>query len=109
MECEVDDIGNTFSVDVDDIPPKLIPINEKRWREEATLLVDVKDEQTGVKEFHAFIDGQFVLFSHVKKSSRMVCCLKDTPVAPNGMERKLQLKAKDHMGNLTVYDTTILY
>ena len=109
MECEVDDIGNTFSVDVDDIPPKLIPINEKRWREEATLLVDVKDEQTGVKEFHAFIDGQFVLFSHVKKSSRMVCCLKDTPVAPNGMERKLQLKAKDQVGNLTVYDTTILY
>ena len=109
MECEVDDIGNTFAVDLDDCPPKLIPINEKQWEEEATLLVDVRDEQTGVAEFHAFIDGQFILFNHVKKSSRMVCCLKDTPVAPNGMERKLQLKARDHVGNLTVYDTTIHY
>ncbi|MBR6979675.1 MAG: M23 family metallopeptidase [Prevotella sp.] len=109
MECEVDDIGNIFSVDVDDRPPRLIPINEKRWEEDATLLVDVKDEQTGVAEFRAFIDGQFILFNHVKKSSRMVCCLKDTPVMPNGTERKLELKARDHVGNLTVYDTTILY
>ena len=109
MECEVEDIGNTFSVDVDDSPPKLIPVNEKRWEEEATLLVDVRDEQTGVAEFHASIDGQFILFNHVKKSSRMVCCLKDTPVVPNGNERKLLLKARDNVGNITVYDTTIHY
>ena len=109
MECEVDDIGNTFMVDYDDIPPKLTLLNEKDWDKDSTLLVDVRDEQAGLDSFQAYIDGQFILFDYVKKSTRMICSLKDTPIAPNGLERKLQIKAQDMVGNLAIYDTTIIY
>ncbi|MBO4849630.1 MAG: M23 family metallopeptidase [Prevotella sp.] len=109
MECDIDDIGNSYAVDYDDSPPKVLPLNQSNWESEETLLVDVKDDQTGVARFQAFIDGQFVLFDHVKKSTRMVCSLKDTPVEKKGAERRLLLKALDNVGNETIYDTTILY
>ena len=109
LECNIDDIGNIYHVDYDDTPPKVMPLNQKNWESEATLLVDVKDDQTGLANFQAFIDGQFVLFDHVKKSTRMICCLKDTPVERKGEERKLLLKALDNVGNETILDTTIHY
>ena len=109
VEGTVYDIGDTFSIAYDDVSPRIIPVNEREWAKMPLFIFDLKDEQSGISDFEGYIDGQFVLFDHVKKSSRIICDLRDTPVMPSGQERQLRLLARDRTGNESVYDTTILY
>lgn len=109
MEGDVDDIGNVFTIDYDNEPPQIIPLLQKMWEKDAFILVDLKDSHSGVSKFQGFLDGQFVLFDHVKKSSKYCCFLKDTPIEPNGKLRQLRMLAQDNVGNETVFDTTLKY
>ena len=109
LEGDVYDLGDAFSVALDDTPPHIVPINQRGWNEEPLLLFDLKDEQSGISGFEGYLDGQFVLFDHVKKSTRIICDLRDTPVVPQGRARQLHLLARDRMGNESIYETTINY
>jgi hypothetical protein len=109
IKGEIDDIGDAFSVALDDTPPSIIPLNQRTWTEEPLLLFDLKDNQSGIKGFEGYLDGEFVLFDHIKKSSRIICDLRDTPVVPKGQERQLRLLARDRIGNESVFDATVLY
>jgi hypothetical protein len=109
MEGEVEDIGDIFAIDYDDESPKIIPLLQRRWEEDGVILVELKDAQSGISKFQGFLDGQFVLFDHVKKSSRLCCCLKETPVVPNGQLRQLHMLVQDNVGNEAVFDTTLKY
>lgn len=109
LKAEIDDIGDAFSVGLDDTPPAIIPLNQRAWAVEPLLLFDLKDKQSGIRSFEGYLDGEFVLFEHIKKSSRIICDLRDTPVVPTGEERQLRLLARDRIGNEAVYDATILY
>lgn len=109
VEGEISDLGDLFSVDYDDVPPVIKPVNSREWANEPLLVFDVKDEKSGVKTFMGFLDDDFIVFDHVKKSSKVLCDLRNTPVAPTGKERQLRLLARDHKGNESVFDTTINY
>jgi hypothetical protein len=109
VEGEISDLGDLFSVDYDDVPPVIRPVNPREWANEPLLVFDVKDEKSGVKTFMGFLDDDFIVFDHVKKSSKVLCDLRNTPVAPTGKERQLRLLARDHKGNESVFDTTINY
>ena len=109
IKGEIDDIGDAFFVALDDTPPSIIPLNQRTWTEEPLLLFDLKDNQSGIKGFEGYLDGEFVLFDHIKKSSRIICDLRDTPVVPKGQERQLRLLARDRIGNESVFDATVLY
>jgi len=109
LKGEIDDIGDAFSVAYDDMPPIIVPLNQRAWAEEPLLLFDLKDKESGIKGFEGYLDGEFVLFDHVKKSSHIICDLRDTPVEPKGVERQLRLLARDRIGNEAVYDATVLY
>ena len=109
VEGEVTDVGDAFSIAQDDTPPRIIPINQREWDSESLCVFDLKDEQAGIADFQGFVDGQFVLFDYVKKSSRIVCDLRNTPVEPTGGEHRLQLKARDRLGNQSVFDGVINY
>ncbi len=109
MEGDVYDIGDVFAVEYDDEPPKIIPVLQRSWEDDAFILVDIKDKDSGVAKFQGYLDGQFVLFDHVKKSTKFYCNLKETPVVPNGEMRQLRMLAFDNVGNETVFDTTLIY
>jgi hypothetical protein len=93
----------------DDLPPEVIPINERRWHEEPILIFDLRDRQSGIRDYKAYIDDQFVVFEHVKKSSRIICDLRQTPITPNGQERQLRILATDSTGNTATYSTVVYY
>lgn len=109
VEGEVADLGDAFSIAEDVTPPRIIPINQRNWDLEPLCVFDLKDEQTGIADFQGFVDGHFVLFDYVKKSSRVVCDLRNTPVEPTGGEHRLQLKARDLLGNQSEFDGVINY
>ena len=106
---DVLDIGNAFMIDCDETPPDITPVNLKAWENDAEITFNLKDSQSGVKYFKGYIDGEFVLFDYVKKTSHIICRLNETPVTPNGQERQLKLMAYDNLGNEAVYTTTIKY
>ena len=91
------------------MPPVILPINKNNWDKEAVIVFDLKDKQSGISGFEGYLDGEFVLFDHVKKSSHIICDLRQTPVLPNGQERQLRLLARDRTGNEAVFDATLLY
>ena len=105
--------GKHLSVDkdmgIDELPPDVIPINERQWKEEHILIFELRDRQSGIRDYKAYIDDQFVVFEHVKKSSRIICDLRHTPITPNGRERQLRIFATDSTGNTATYSTKVVY
>ena len=109
IEGEVPDIGDVFFVALDDTPPQIIPVNQMKWDADSVLQFDLKDKDSGVIGFKGFLDDQFVLFDYVKKSSKVICDLRNTPVSPTGQERHLRFSARDRKGNESTFQTTINY
>lgn len=109
VECSIRDIGEAFVVAYDDTPPHITPVAERSWEDQQTICVDIRDSASGLDGVEGYVDGQFVLFEYVKKSSHMVCNLRQTPIAPTGGERLLSVTARDRCGNATTYETTIIY
>lgn len=109
VTCEPHDIGMAFVAAYDDSPPRISPVRQQAWEELQTVCVDVRDEASGVAGVEGSVDGQFVLFEYVKRSSQMVCNLTKTPLTPNGGERLLSVRASDRCGNTSVFETKIIY
>ena len=55
------------------------------------------------------LSRQFILFDHVKKSSRIICDLRQTPVVPTGLEHQLRVKVRDTSGQEADFEAPILY
>ena len=108
-ECSIRDIGEAFVVAYDDIPPQINPVAEKSWAEQHVVCLDIRDSAAGIHGVEGYVDGQFVLFDYVKRSTRMVCDLRQTPVTPTGGNHMLRVTAHDRCGNATTYETTIIY
>ncbi len=106
MVANILDIGQMFTVDYDDTPPRVERLGDAR---EGVLAFQIEDEATGVAVVEASIDGQFVLFAPVGHTTRYTCSLKNTPVRPTGQIRTLTLQARDNRGNQSVYTATIKY
>jgi len=109
LEGAVSDIGDAFYVALDDTPPHIFPVNQRTWDTDSVLLFDLKDEQSGIICFKCYLDDQFVLFDYVKKSTKVICDLRNTPVRPNGRERLLKFMARDRKGNESTFQATINY
>lgn len=92
-----------------DLTLRIIPLNQRQWNEEHVLLFDIKGPLTGAMSFEGFVDNQFILFDHVKKSSRIICDLRQTPVVATGSERHLLVKVHDATGQEAQFEAPIVY
>ncbi|MBQ2524416.1 MAG: M23 family peptidase, partial [Prevotella sp.] len=70
---------------------------------------NLTDEESGIKHFEGSIDGRFVLFEKVGRSSFIACKLKGTPVKKTGKKHNLELTVTDHRNNQSNYKTQIIY
>ena len=63
------------------------------------LRLNVYDSKSGLASFKAYVDGKFVLFEDVPKSTIRVCHLSQTPLKRKGTTRTLTVYAKDNRNN----------
>lgn len=70
---------------------------------------NLTDEESGIKHFEGSIDGHFVLFEKVGRSSFIACKLKGTPVKKIGKKHNLELTVTDNRNNQSNYKTQIIY
>ena len=92
-------IFGTFVLDQDRIPPKITPVrvnsNELRFK--------ISDEKSGIRDFEAFVEGEWVLMRYEYKQA-LIWSEKQNNLPFKG---KVLLKVRDMAGNEASY-TTIL-
>ena len=89
------DLGFGYEVAYDDTPPEVtLEVSTGEH-----LRLNVADGKSGIASFKAYIDGKFVLFEDVPKSTGKVCNLKTTPIKRKGTARTLTVYATDNCNN----------
>lgn len=101
---QVRDLGGTFTLAYDDVAPTI-----ELKHDGQVVRADVKDAGSGVNTCKAYVDGQFVLFKRVPRSTQLVCRLSDTPLKRIGGQRTLKFVATDNCGNEATAVTEIKY
>ncbi|RRD00850.1 M23 family metallopeptidase [Prevotella sp. OH937_COT-195] len=89
------DLGLSYEVAYDDTPPEVKLLSETN----GNLVLDVVDGKSGIASFKAYVDGEFVLFEDVPKSTNKRCILNETPIKRKGSERTLTICATDNCSN----------
>ncbi len=89
------DLGLSYEVAYDDNPPEV----DLESASAGVLRLNVYDSKSGLSSFKAYVDGKFVLFEDVPKSTVKVCHLSQTPLKRTGATRTLTVYAKDNRNN----------
>lgn len=95
----------TFEVAIDTVPPRLKPVNEKRWARNRKVVFVAEEKETSIKDFRGSVDGKFALFSYSSKNGRIVLDLKREKIARG--KRLIRLEVTDACGNTAVYEKHI--
>ena len=114
MTAKVKDLGGSFELLYDDVPPVIEP---KSTDAESLLRFDISDDGSGVRSYKGYIDGQFVLFkaqtqsltTYPSKPTPIACRLSNTPIKRTGSQRRLKLVVTDNRDNEQTYETQIKY
>lgn len=92
-----------YGIGIDSVPPKITPINISngaymggKW----SISLKVKDQFSGLKNYHGEIDGNWVLFEYDAKRNLMSHYFDEK--VPKG-EHTLKFTAEDKVGNVSTY------
>ncbi|MBQ9636934.1 MAG: M23 family metallopeptidase [Prevotella sp.] len=103
------ELGATYELAYDDQPPVAQYLGLVRGSRGHVLRVSLDDGQSGISNYEAFLDGQFVLFEPVPKTSILECYLEDSPVRPKGKLRTLRFLATDNRQNQVEMSVQVLF
>ncbi len=87
----------TFSVAVDTVPPRVIPVGRSSWQSSRNIRFRVSDGETGVAEYKVYVDGSFVLFG-LKKGMLVI---QDKDRISRGKHHRMDIVVTDYCGNET--------
>lgn len=104
--CVVSQIKDlsTYAVAVDTTPPRIIPINQGSWNR-GRLVFSIMDSQSGIKNYHGYIDGQFAIFDRSVKNT-LVKCNVDPARVQRGKIHTAKMVVEDICGNVATYTKT---
>lgn len=105
----VRELGATYELDYDDAPPRLDALEQDSWNTSHVIRFDIWDSKSGLASFEGTIDGRFVLFERVGKTSVVACRLADTPLKRTGKSHRLEFMATDRCQNRVSFTTNIIY
>jgi murein DD-endopeptidase MepM/ murein hydrolase activator NlpD len=94
-----------FSVEVDDIPPVITPINPAKWRVNKRISFGISDNLSGMQSYRGSIDGKFVLFEYESKTATLYC--EYDPQRMKTSSGILKLAVTDKAGNQSEFSTHV--
>jgi len=101
--------GGVFSIKQDSIAPSIKPLNFKnnQWVSRYRYLkVRIDDQESGIKNYRATINGKWVCFEYEPKSKLLTYDFRDLRFAKAAHELKIEVT--DGVGNKSVLETTLL-
>ncbi len=90
---ETRDFGD-YTISYDTIPPTITPIN---WSS-SNLKLKISDDLSGIKEYRATVDGEFLLMRYEAKRDLLMALPKDEK---NPISGEFLLVVEDYLGNKT--------
>lgn len=97
ITANITELG-TYTVCVDTVAPKIIPIGSTAWRQQGRVVFRIADGETGIRSYRGTIDGRWVLFKYSSKTARMTCDLKAEGIGPGRHE--VVIEVEDMRGNV---------
>ena len=74
--------------------------------EQKTLQVSISDDMSGIKEYNAFLNGQWILMEYENKNNRLTHYLSDNMYQIG--KNELKVIVADNLGNSTTFETSFL-
>lgn len=102
---KIKELAGAYCLAYDDQPPTVRPISVGGDR----LVLSVTDGGSGVASWTATVDGRFVVFDAIEKSSSFVCVFRESWLRPTKSTHTLEFSATDNRQNTQVYKTTFTY
>ncbi len=109
IKTGIREICGNYYVGIDSISPSITPIGKEQWTKTKRIRLKVADKQTGIGEYQATIDGEWVLFEFSSKNGILTCNLKETPIERTGKSHDLLITIKDNVGNIEILEQKIVY
>lgn len=97
MHTNIRELG-TYSVDIDTVPPRVLPLNKPQWKS-GNIQFKIRDAETGIKDYKVFVDGEFVLFKFSSKNARL--SNKHPGRIKRGVSHQMEVVVTDYCGNET--------
>lgn len=101
------ELGATYEIAIDEEAPRISPVNQASWNGRHRICIGIIDNESGIKSYEGYLDGQFILFAEVPKSPWVACDLAETPVIKTGKVRQLKFIATDNRNNQRVFTAQV--
>ena len=91
----------------DSIPPRIFKPNFRKGANINTkdyLKIKIEDKQTGIKEYKAFIDDEWILMEYILKRKELIYDFRDKKLVGN--KHIFKLVVSDNVGNTNSYSAT---
>jgi hypothetical protein len=95
-----------YALVLDTIAPKITiakPIEGKWLNDKKNIQLTISDSQSGIKSYHGYLNGNWILFEYESKSQKITHTLSDGIVAEGANDLKVEVV--DHVGNSTIFET----
>lgn len=96
ITAQVRSLG-TFTVDIDTVAPRLVPVAQHTWASTRNIRFRVSDAQTGIASYKVRIDGRFVLFG----LKRGMLVIQDPQRVVPRKPHHVEVTLTDACGNIT--------
>ena len=97
-----------FTIDVDTIPPTIIPLNIKNKKtliNHLRVSFKINDKLSGIKNYSGIIDGKWVLFEYDLKKQRITYTF-DAKRMTFGKTHNILLTVSDYKDNVATYEAS---
>ena len=99
------ELGSSYRLAYDDVPPSITPIALNGHR----LLLNITDGSSGIASWTATVDGRFIVFDAIEKTTTYACELRESWLQPQQREHHLHFEATDNRRNTQAYDVAFTY
>ncbi|PZD77231.1 M23 family metallopeptidase [Mesonia sp. K7] len=96
-----------YELHSDTTKPTIKPVNfrEKQWMSNhSSLVFEIDDKETGIKNYRATINGKFILMEYDYKTNRLVHYFSDNVISDT--ENNLKIIVLDNVGNSSTFEGT---
>ena len=105
VKGRVRELSGLYEVAYDDQPPTVNPISLSGDR----LLLSVTDSGSGIASWTATVDGRFVVFDAIEKSSTYACELRESWLRRSSKSHQLKFMVTDNRQNTNTWEANFTY
>ena len=102
----INELAACYEIAYDDQPPTVSPIPTPTTDRIALRVID---KESGIASWTATVDGRFIVFDAIEKTTSYVCDLRETWLRRTSKPHHLRFEVTDNRQNTAVYETTFIY